>query len=50
MEEALKDPDFKRVHDHLMRENPIQMTLPEVHENVESVPMSERPPIQFALP
>ncbi|MDR0869392.1 MAG: hypothetical protein LBN39_01220 [Planctomycetaceae bacterium] len=27
MSEALKDPDFRRVHDFLERENPMQMNL-----------------------
>ncbi len=33
MEKALEDPDFKRVHDFLMRENPIQMDLTSPHNS-----------------
>ncbi|MGL4594429.1 MAG: hypothetical protein ACRCUY_06835 [Thermoguttaceae bacterium] len=30
IEQALQNPDFKRVHDFLQRENPIRMNIPEL--------------------
>ena len=46
---AMEDPDFKRVHDFLARENPMQMNLdaPKSSKTEKIVPFSERPPIQF---
>ncbi len=35
LSQALEDPDFRRVHDFLMRDNPIQMNL-EIPEKTES--------------
>ena len=48
---ALEDPDFKRIHDRLTRERPMQLKIPELHESTaqDPTPMSERPPIQFTL-
>ena len=48
--QALEDPDFKRVHDHLSREMPMQMDLPTKPEPPqERIPMSERPPVKFRV-
>lgn len=51
---ALEDPDFKRLHDHLMRQNPIQMNIPSLSssdsDSKENKPMSKREPIRFSLP
>jgi len=47
---ALEDPDFKRIHDYLNRENPIQLEIPTKPEPPqEQVPMTERPPVRFTL-
>lgn len=52
MAEALNDPDFRRVHDHLMRDKPIQMNVPVLSNPATEkpgIPMSERPPVRFDL-
>lgn len=52
MAEALNDPDFRRVHDHLMRDRPVQMNAPALPGSVSEksvVPMSQRPPVRFDL-
>ncbi len=47
---ALEDPDFKRVHDLLSRENPIQMNIPPRETAPEKpIPMSERPAVKFSV-
>ncbi len=49
---ALEDPDFKRVHDLLQRERPVQMNLSTKEESEapqERLPMGERPPVRFTL-
>lgn len=49
---ALEDPEFKKIHDLLIRENPIQMdlALPEPDSQKDETPISDRPPVQFSLP
>ena len=48
---ALEDPDFKRIHDYLNRERPMQLQIPALHEEPpqEKIPMTERPPVKFTL-
>ena len=48
---ALEDPGFKWVHDHLIRERPMQLEIPKRHEEPanEQIPMTERPPVRFTL-
>jgi len=49
--QALEDPDFKRVHDYLNREQPVQLNVPNIREETppEQIPMEERPPVHFTL-
>lgn len=52
MAKALDDPEFRRVHDHLMRDNPVQLNVPPLPGPAPEkpvVPMSERPPVRFNL-
>ena len=48
---ALEDPDFKRIHDYLNRERPMQLQIPASHEEPpqDKIPMTERPPVKFTL-
>lgn len=53
MAEALKDPDFKRVYDYLMREHAVKFDIPTrplvETDKTKPEPMSERTPIRFSL-
>ena len=49
--QALEDPDFKRVHDFLTRENPIQMNIDSSRERPknDTRPFSGETPVRFSL-